>query len=59
MVSDNVRPYVDHDLPFDGVAMRERHENGAIDAGQQRRLGALRHAPSAIMKGPTFMSRSL
>ena len=28
MVTDNVRPYVDHDLPFDGVAiMRERHEN--------------------------------
>ena len=57
MVTDNVRPYVDHDLPFDGVGvMRERHANmqaltlDNIDAWQ-RRPGM---APSAIMKGPMF-----
>ena len=57
MVTDNVRPYVDHDLPFDGVAiMRERHENMqalTLDNSDawQRRPGM---APSSIMKGPMF-----
>lgn len=57
MVTDNVRPYVDHDLPFDGVAiMRERHENMqtlTLDNSDawERRPGM---APSAIMKGPMF-----
>ena len=57
MVTDNVRPYVDHDLPFDGVGvMRERHANMqalTLDNSDawQRRPGM---APSAIMKGPMF-----
>lgn len=57
MVTDNVRPYVDHDLPFDGVAiMRERHENMqalTIDNSDAwvRRPGM---AASSIMKGPMF-----
>ena len=57
MVTDNVRPYVDHDLPFAGLAItRERHENIqqlTLDNSDawQRRPG---RAPSAIMKGPMF-----
>ena len=47
MVTIDVRPYVDHDLPFDGVAiMRAPRKYADIDAGQQRRLGApARHGP--------------
>lgn len=57
MITDNVRPYVDHDFPFDGLGLvRERVENLlelkldnsdalAADAGGR---------PSAILKGPMF-----
>jgi hypothetical protein len=57
MITDNVRPYVDHDLPFDGLdIMRERHDNMqalTLDNSDawKRRPGM---APSAIMKGPMF-----
>lgn len=57
MITDNVRPYVDHDQPFDGLAiMRERHENMwalTLDNSDawERRPGM---APSSIMKGPMF-----
>ena len=57
MITDNVRPYVDHDLPFDGLAiMRERHDNMlalTLDNSDawEHRSG---RAPSSIMKGPMF-----
>jgi hypothetical protein len=57
MITDNVRPYVDHDFPFDGLAIvRERFENlltlkiDNSDAGPQEGKG-LR---SSILKGPMF-----
>ncbi len=57
MITDNVRPYVDHDYPFDGKAIvRERFENmmdlelDNSDALQP----SLDGPPSAILKGPMF-----
>ncbi|MDA0788630.1 MAG: SDR family NAD(P)-dependent oxidoreductase [Proteobacteria bacterium] len=57
MITDNVRPYVDHDFPFDGMAIvRERFENmmdlelDNSDAMQPADAGP----PSSILKGPMF-----
>ncbi len=61
MVTDNVRPYVDHDRPFDGMGIvRERYENllqlelDNSDAWADR-PGRLN---SSIMKGPMFSTES-
>lgn len=55
MITDNVRPYVDHDHPFDGLGLvRERMENmlelklDNADAFAQ----PVNRPPSAILKGP-------
>lgn len=57
MITDNVRPYVDHDFPFDGLGIiRERYENMMTlkldnsDAWETGPSGP----PSAILKGPLF-----
>lgn len=57
MITDNVRPYVDHDFPFDGMSIvRERYENiqtlklDNSDAFNPGTTGI----PSAILKGPMF-----
>jgi NAD(P)-dependent dehydrogenase (short-subunit alcohol dehydrogenase family) len=57
LITDNVRPYVDHDSPFDGLAIvRERFENmmalqvDNADAFVEREG----RRPSAILKGPMF-----
>ena len=57
MVTDNVRPYVDHDFPFDGIGIvRERVENmldlqlDNADAWTEGPSGP----PSTILKGPMF-----
>jgi hypothetical protein len=57
MVTDNVRPYVDHDFPFDGIGIvRERVANLLTlqldnrDAWSQGPNGP----PSSILKGPMF-----
>lgn len=57
MITDNVRPYVDHDFPFDGLAVvRERFENILqlkLDNSDAQKPGASGIA-SAILKGPMF-----
>ncbi|NJN51152.1 MAG: SDR family NAD(P)-dependent oxidoreductase [Gammaproteobacteria bacterium] len=57
MITDNVRPYVDHDFPFDGLELvRERYQNllnltlDNSDAMSESRSGP----PSSILKGPMF-----
>ena len=57
VVTDNVRPYVDHDFPFDGLGIvRERFENmldlelDNADAFEPGPNGL----PTAILKGPIF-----
>ncbi len=56
VITDNVRPYVDHDFPFDALAIiKERVENlldQQIDNADALRGDAAR--PSAILKGPMF-----
>lgn len=56
VITDNVRPYVDHDFPFDGLAIvKERVDNlleQQIDNADALRDGSAR--PSAILKGPMF-----
>jgi NAD(P)-dependent dehydrogenase (short-subunit alcohol dehydrogenase family) len=57
MITDNVRPYVDHDYPFDGIGIvRERVENllrQKLDNSDAWESGANGY-PSAILKGPMF-----
>jgi NAD(P)-dependent dehydrogenase (short-subunit alcohol dehydrogenase family) len=57
MITDNVRPYVEHDYPFDGLGIvRERVENllklklDNADAFDTGRSGS----PTSILKGPMF-----
>ena len=57
MITDNVRPYVDHDFPFDGLGIvKERVENmmnltlDNVDALGERSG----RPPSAILKGPMW-----
>lgn len=57
MVTDNVRPYVDHDYPFDGVAIvRERMENMlALQLDNSDAWGEGPNGPpSSILKGPMW-----
>ena len=57
MITDNVRPYVDHDFPFDGLGIvRERYENLlqlTLDNSDAWREGPW-GPPSSILKGPMF-----
>ena len=57
MITDNVRPYVDHDYPFDGLGIvRERFENMMelqLDNSDAWGTGSNGH-PSAILKGPMW-----
>ena len=57
MVTDNVRPYVDHDRPFGGMEIvRERYENLTqltLD-NSDAWISRPGRAPSSIMKGPMF-----
>ena len=57
MVTDNVRPYVDHDFPFDAqTIINERLQNlEQLDLDNSDAFVALegRH-PSSILKGPMF-----
>ena len=57
MITDNVRPYVDHDRPFDGLAIvRERYEN-LLDLtldNSDAWVDRPGMAPSSILKGPMF-----
>ena len=57
MITDNVRPYVDHDFPFDGLGIvRERFENMMdlqLDNSDAWGKSSNGH-PSAILKGPMW-----
>ena len=57
MITDSVRPYVDHDRPFDGLSLvRERYQNmldGQLDNGDAW-SSAPGKVPSSILKGPMF-----
>lgn len=57
MITDNVRPYVDHDRPFDGLGIvRERYENMLSLNLDNADAWTARKPRSAIMKGPMFMA---
>jgi NAD(P)-dependent dehydrogenase (short-subunit alcohol dehydrogenase family) len=57
MITDNVRPYVDHDYPFDGLGIvRERMDNMLqlqLDNSDAWTSGP-NAQPSSILKGPLF-----
>jgi hypothetical protein len=59
LVTDNVRPYVDHDFPFGAMdIIAERFDNlkelelDNVDAFETPALGY----PSSILKGPMFQA---
>jgi|TARA_B100000519_G_scaffold79850_1_gene69008 NAD(P)-dependent dehydrogenase (short-subunit alcohol dehydrogenase family) len=57
MITDNVRPYVNHDHPFDGLSIvRERFENMMdLQLDNQDAWGESANGhPSAILKGPMW-----
>ena len=57
MITDNVRPYVNHDRPFDGLSIvRERFENMMdLQLDNQDAWGESANGhPSAILKGPMW-----
>lgn len=57
MITDNVRPYVDHEFPFDGLSIvRERVENMLRLQLDNRDAWATHpgRSPSSILKGPLF-----
>ena len=59
MVTDNVRPYVDHDRPFDGLGIvRERYENMLQLTIDNSDAWLDRVPRSSIMKGPMFTGDS-
>jgi NAD(P)-dependent dehydrogenase (short-subunit alcohol dehydrogenase family) len=57
IITDNVRPYVDHDFPFDGLSIvRERMDNlleQKLDNSDAWSTGP-NGPPSSILKGPLF-----
>ncbi len=57
MITDNVRPYVDHDFPFDGLGLVRERFNSLMEL-QLDNSDAFdtdgRRPPSAILKGPMF-----
>ena len=58
MITDNVRPYVDHDFPFDGLSIvKERYDNLfnlQLDNSDAMSPGLLGGPSSSILKGPLW-----
>ena len=61
LVTDNVRPYVDHDLPFDAMnIITERFDNLRelqLDNADAFKMPAEGY-PSSILKGPMFRAQT-